>query len=194
MILESPIVRLFFELNSFYVSEVNHGSTGLPKKVGDFSLFYVQHQDHKLNEDFSGFQLFANDIAKIKQAQVLVRPYHFQKTTPTLLKNNSKLADLIRKDIARYSEAELFDRSEVAPEFHILILPSLPGVGPVREDIEELLRKNGVGAVISYRSILENLLKAVEFDKVYPKDSPLEMLRILKIYDLIKNPQLELFN
>jgi len=33
----------------------------------------------------------------------------------------------------------------------------------------------------------------VDFNKQFPKDSLLETLRILKIYDLIKDPQLELF-
>ena len=48
-------------------------------------------------------------------------------------------------------------------------------------------------SVLSYRTVFENLLKKIDLNVRYPKDSPLELLRLLKIYDLTKGPQLELF-
>jgi hypothetical protein len=50
-----------------------------------------------------------------------------------------------------------------------------------------------VDAILSFRSLLGDLIGKVEVNKSYRKSDTLQVLRILKNYDLLKDPQLDLF-
>jgi len=54
------------------------------------------------------------------------------------------------------------------------------------------LRAKGVDGVISFRSILQELIASVHTNRNYQKSDLLQILRLLKNYDLLKEPQLEL--
>ena len=63
------------------------------------------------------------------------------------------------------------------------------------DDVEatvEQLRAKGVDGVISFRDILQSLLASVQTNRNYQKSDLLQTLRLLKNYDLLKEPQLEL--
>lgn len=192
MIFEASLVRLFFEVNQFYVLQQNQGSSGLPKKIGEGSLIKIKNNDYADREKLTGFQIFVGDLVKVNFAEVLVRNYHPEKTYPKTFKNSKKLRDLLKKDIQKYGTTPLFSEQEES-FLKILVVPSLPSDSVYREELENFLKGVGVQAILSYRTIVENILKKVDFNKQFPKDSLLETLRILKIYDLIKDPQLELF-
>jgi hypothetical protein len=193
MIFEASLVRLFFEVNQFYVLQQNQGSSGLPKKIGEGSLIKIKNNDYADREKLTGFQIFVGDLVKVNFAEVLVRNYHPEKTYPKTFKNSKKLRDLLKKDIQKYGTTPLFSEQEES-FLKILVVPSLPSDSVYREEIENFLKGVGVQAILSYRTIVENILKKVDFNKQFPKGSLLETLRFLKIYDLIKDPQLELFH
>jgi len=69
----------------------------------------------------------------------------------------------------------------------------LPGQELQRQECIELLKARGVDAVLTLRTILENLLRSVESNHNYSRSPSLQLLRTLKIYDLVKDPQMELF-
>ena len=48
-------------------------------------------------------------------------------------------------------------------------------------------------AILSFRSLLSDLIGKVETNKSYRKSDTLQVLRLLKNYDLLKDPQLDLF-
>ena len=74
----------------------------------------------------------------------------------------------------------------------ILVIPGLPRDAKLRERSIELLRAKGVDGVISFRDILQSLLASVQTNRNYQKSDLLQILRLLKNYDLLKEPQLEL--
>jgi hypothetical protein len=47
--------------------------------------------------------------------------------------------------------------------------------------------------VLTFRTILENLVQAVESNQSYAKSDTLQLLRLLRVYDMVKAAQLELF-
>ena len=55
-----------------------------------------------------------------------------------------------------------------------------------------MLRAKGVDGVISFRDILQDLVASVKTNRNYQKSDLLQILRLLKNYDLLKEPQLEL--
>jgi hypothetical protein len=75
----------------------------------------------------------------------------------------------------------------------ILVIPALPQQAAAREESISLLKAKGIDAVIPFYTILAELVAAVEPNRNYYKSDLLQMLRILKNYDLLKDPQLELF-
>jgi hypothetical protein len=76
----------------------------------------------------------------------------------------------------------------------ILVLPALPTAEPFRSQSVELLKARGVDAIISFRAMLLDLLDKVEVNQSYSKSSVLQVMRILKNYDLLRDMQLEMFS
>ena len=75
----------------------------------------------------------------------------------------------------------------------ILVLPGLPTENPFREQSIQLLQEKGVDGIISFRSMLLDILSKIEINRNYQKSEILQVLRILKNYELLGNPQMELF-
>jgi hypothetical protein len=56
-----------------------------------------------------------------------------------------------------------------------------------------MLKERGVDGIISFRTILQELIGRIEINRNYRKSDTLQIMRILKNYDLLKEPQLDLF-
>jgi len=54
-----------------------------------------------------------------------------------------------------------------------------------------MLNACGAGGIIAFRSILLDLIHKVEVNRSYRKSDTLEVLRILKNYDLLRDPQMD---
>ena len=57
----------------------------------------------------------------------------------------------------------------------------------------EKLHEQGVNGVVVFRNILQELASDIDVKNNYEKSDVLQMLRILKNYDLLREPQMELF-
>ena len=75
----------------------------------------------------------------------------------------------------------------------LLCLPGLPGTEKLRDQVIELLRSAGVDGVFTTRAMLEHLLRRAQENRDYQGSLPLQFLRMLKVYEVVKDPQLELF-
>lgn len=145
-----------------------------------------------------GFQLFSTDMMKIRRAVVVVKGWHTSRFTPAILKSSTKVFDFLKKDVLSKAEDYFnLDGSDVELEetgfAKILVLPGLPTAEPQRSESIELLKARGVDGIITFSTILENLLRNVEVNHSYQKSDLLQMMRILKIYDMVKEPQMTLF-
>ncbi|HEX2862904.1 MAG TPA: hypothetical protein VHN79_14750, partial [Lacunisphaera sp.] len=69
---------------------------------------------------------------------------------------------------------------------------SLPTAEPFRTQSVNLLKEHGVDAIISFRAMLLDLLEKVEVNQNYTKSDTLQVMRILKNYDLLKDTQMDL--
>jgi Icc-related predicted phosphoesterase len=75
----------------------------------------------------------------------------------------------------------------------ILVLPSLPTAEPFRTQSVEVLKERGVDAIISFRAMLLDIIEKIETNRNYGKSDTLQVMRILKNYDLLKDTQMEMF-
>ena len=72
------------------------------------------------------------------------------------------------------------------------MLPGLPTAEPFRSQSVQMLKERGVDAIISFRTMLLDIIDKIETNRNYRKSDTLQLLRILKIYDFLKEPQLDL--
>ena len=56
-----------------------------------------------------------------------------------------------------------------------------------------MMQSKGIDAVITFRTLLGDLVHKVEPNRNYQKSDLLQLIRILKSYDFLREPQMELF-
>ena len=197
---DENIVREYFELNGFFVRQLRKYLVQSRKKRADEEIdLVVYNPNAPIDGVPAGFQLFSADMAKIRRAIVVVKAWHTSRFTPAMLKSSSRVFDFLKKEVLNKAET-YFSFDEGDPEVvgsggftKILVLPSLPTSDPQRTESIELLKEQGVDGIITFSTILENLLRNVEVNHSYQKSDLLQMMRILKIYDMVKEPQMNLF-
>ena len=152
--IDEGIVREYFEQNGFLVRQVRKYQVQARRKTGDEEVDLVVYNPAFVRSPRKpDFFLFANELAFIHRAIVVVKGWHTGKFTPNMLKSSP--------EIFRFLE-------------------------------ENVLKEHGVDAIISFRSMLLDIIERVEINKSYGKSDTLQVIRILKNYDLLKDAQLDL--
>lgn len=198
---DENIVREYFELNGFFVRQLRKFSVHSRKKrTEDAVELLVLNPAAPAERPTSGFQLFSGDMATIRSAIVVVKPWHTSGFTPAMLKSSARTYDFLKKDVLNKTDA-YFDLGDdetnvqamVEPAMKLLVLPGLPASDPQRSECIDQLKAQQVDGIIAFSTILENLLRHVEVNHSYHKSDLLQLMRVLKIYDMVKEPQMQLF-
>ena len=110
-----------------------------------------------------------------------------------------KVFDFLKKDVLSkvndYFDLNNMDLGNSDAVFKkILIIPNSPSGEPHRSESITLLKEQGIDGIISFATILESLIKSIEINHSYQKSDLLQLIRILKIYDMIKEPQMTFFD
>jgi hypothetical protein len=79
------------------------------------------------------------------------------------------------------------------PLLKLIVVPELPASESLKNKAIEMLRAAGVDGVIVFRTMLLSLIASVETNRNYSKSDLLQIIRLLKLYHLVREPQLELF-
>jgi len=199
---DENIVREYFELNGFFVRQLRKYVVQSRKKRADEEIdLIVFNPNAPMDAPEPGFQLFSSDMASIRKAVVVVKAWHTSRFTPAMLKSSSRIFDFLKKDVVNKAEEYFrFDEAEMGADMantdghkRLLVIPGLPTSDPQRSESIQLLKEQGVDGIIAFSTILENLLRHVEVNHSYQKSDLLQLMRILKIYDMVKEPQMNLF-
>lgn len=196
--IDEGIVREYFEQNGFLVRQPRKYQVQARRKTGDEEVdLVVFNPAWQRGARKPGFFLFSNELPYVRQAVVAVKGWHTGVFTPTMLKSSPEifgfLEEKVLKDATRFFPAGVGE--EASGVFtKILVLPSLPTAEPFRSQSVELLKQRGVDAIISFRAMLLDLLDKVEVNQNYTKSDTLQVMRILKNYDLLKDAQLDLLS
>lgn len=196
--IDEGIVREYFEQNGFLVRQVRKYQVQARRKTGDEEVdLLVYNPAYARGARRPDFFLFANELPYIHRAIVVVKGWHTGRFTPNMLKSSpeifSFLEENVLKEVSRYfPTTENGDTKEELTK--ILVLPSLPTAEPFRSQSVALLKARGVDAIISFRSMLMDLLDRIEINQNYTKSDTLQVMRILKNYDLLKDAQLDLLS
>ena len=197
---DENLVREYFELNGFLVRQLHKYQVHSRRKRAEEEIdLLVQNEKWQPTTQKPGFQLFASDLPLIRRAIVAVKGWHTSRLTPNLLRSGSRILDFLRKEVIEAAEEYFSGYEQLAEEngkeglLRVLVAPGLPSGEPLRSECITQLQEHGVDAILTFPSILENLVHQVEANLSYQKSDVLQMIRLLKVYDMVKSPQRELF-
>jgi len=195
--IDEGIVREYFEQNGFLVRQVRKYQVQARRKTGDEEVdLVVYNPAYKRNSRRPEFFLFASELAYIHRAIVVVKGWHTGKFTPNMLKSSPEifrfLEENVLKEVTRFFPVDAEEPGNAPDVTKILVLPSLPTAEPFRSQSVAMLKEHGIDAIISFRSMLLDIIERVEINKSYGKSDTLQVIRILKNYDLLKDAQLDL--
>lgn len=192
---DDNLVREYFELNGFFVRQARKYAVQSRRKRADEESDLLVINPAPRRAVTPAFQLFAADLAGLSRAVVAIKGWHTTKAiTPTMIRKGD-LLEFVRKEAvesAREAFADLgADEGEGLAK--VLVLPGIPTQEPQRAESISLLREHGVDHVLTFRTILESMVQRVESNQSYAKSDNLQLIRLLRVYDMVKSPQLELF-
>jgi hypothetical protein len=118
-----------------------------------------------------------------------VRGWHTERFSPAMFETSPEIFRFADDETARTVASTLGD----GPVVRILCLPGLAASDELKAKSREILRARKIDGVISFPVMLMELIERIEVTNNYEKSDLLQVLRILKNYDLLKGPQLELF-
>lgn len=193
---DENIVREYFEQNGFLVRQLRKYRVQSRKKRRDEEIdLLVFNPSYSPRSRRPDFMLFSSELRYIHRAVVVVKGWHTLRFTPSMLRSSPEIFRFLEKQVVKQISA-LFRSASKGDEddlLKILVLPGLPTENPYREQSMELLKEKGVDGIISFRSMLLDILARVEINQNYQKSDILQVLRIMKNYGLLSDPQMELF-
>jgi hypothetical protein len=195
---EEDIIREYFEQHGFLVRAMRriHG-VGRRKNSEEAVDLMVVNPAYVESDRRPAFLLFTTELSHIERAMVISSACHgYTRLSPGLLRGSAEILKFIEKnatkEMAAYEE-EMASQPAFAGIKRILVLPGLPTTEPYRSDSVALLRQAGVDGIISFRTILQDVIAKLEGALTYEKSPSLQAVRVLKLYDLLKEPQMGLF-
>ena len=183
------IVREYFELHGFFVRQ-QRKHVAPSRREEDEADFFVLNPQARSDGGAVSFVLGSGDLGWISRAVVVVKGWHTETFSPAVLANAPEIFRFVEpghfQTIARAYGGE-------GPIRKILAVPALPQGEEAREQSVQLLRAKGIDGVIPFHTMLADLVAHVETNRNYQKSDLLQLIRILKSYDFLREPQMELF-
>jgi hypothetical protein len=184
------IVREYFELHEFFVRQHSKYIGQTRREEDDDIDFFVFQPHPQVRDGAPPFVLSSPDLPFIGRAIVVVKGWHTETFSSGLL--------AAKPNIFRFVEPKAFQQAARAfgkdnTPLKILVVPALPRDVQARDGSIAMLRSKGIDAIIPFRTMLADLVNAVEINRNYQKSDLLQIIRILKNYEFFKEPQMELF-
>ena len=191
--IDEGIVREYLEQNGFLVRQMRKYQVQARRKTSDEEIdLLVYNPSWKGGARKPDFFLFSNELPFIHRAVVSVKPWHTDVFSPGMLKSSPEIFRFLEEKVLKKAQT-IFPSDAGEDLTKILVLPGLPTAEPFRSQSVEVLKEKGVDGIISFRSMLLDLIDKVEVNRSYGKSDTLQVIRILKNYDLLNNGQLDMF-
>lgn len=180
------LVREFFELNLFRVLTNWQQDAWRPISPEPRVQIFVENTAPGAAAA-PEFLLHPKTIGAIERAVVEVRAWHGDRFYPSLIESNPVLSEFVRDDPLALARL-VFDNR---PFDTILVVSELPATPEQRARSLQLLQEAGIGHVMEFPALLQDLLDKVSINGNYTASQTLQTLRLLKRYKLVRNQQME---
>ncbi len=184
------IVREYFEMLGYMVSQpckyhVGGRQKRMEEKI-DLMVVSPVISEQRVPE---AMLWTAADLKGVARAVIGIYGWHTGRFYPTTLENIPEILHFMNKESIR-TAARWMGTSDIAK---VLCLPQLPASTKLREQMLSKLKQKGVDGVLLFRTILLDLMSRTDLNRNYEKSDLLQIIRILKNYDLLSDPQMDLF-
>ena len=184
------IVREYFESLGFLVRQPTKYQVSARSKLAEEEIDLLAVNPNPGNEKKPEDVLWgANELRSVARAVIGVRGWHTERFSPAVIELSPEIFRFAEESTVKNVAQDL----GTGPVTKILCLPELPSAGPLRTQAMALFRDKGIDGVILFRTMLLELADRIDVNKNYEKSDVMQILRILKNYDLLKDAQLELF-
>jgi hypothetical protein len=200
MEIEREVIEAYFGSNGFLVRQtVRVEDPPTKKKLGILPVLAVFNPLVHENNPALGFRLFTGDLPKIRSGLVALLGWGNTSFSNSLLTSDTRLLKHFKQETKDNRVADSF---EAGPELtgsgfgnllRLLVVPALPRSEGKLGETFSYLRGLGVDGVFTLRSLLENLLRQSFPSNLYHGNSIFQILQLMKAYELIREPQLEMF-
>lgn len=185
------VVREYFETLGFAVRQLRKHQVPARAKLpareeADFLIVNPRVTDAKVPKAMLWGR---KELGQVRKAVVGVRGWHTERFSPAVLRKSPEVFRFASKEAASGLRREA-GSGGVAK---ILCLSNLPASKSLQDETLELCGQMGVNGVVIYPAMLMELIRHVDVNRNYEKSDLLQLLRILKTYDLLKDTQMELF-
>ena len=184
------IVREFFESLGFLVNQPRKYQVMARAKQAEEEVDFVVFNPQGGAVELPAFDVWgAAELRQIMRAVVGVRGWHSERFSPAKLELEKELFRLADSVVMQKAHRQL----GAGPVAKILCLPDLPPAGPMRTRSLVMLKEGGIDGIVLFRPMLLELVRSVDAQKNYERSDLLQVLRILKAHDLLKDAQMDLF-
>jgi hypothetical protein len=184
------VVREYFEMQGYLVSQPRKylvpARTKRAEEEADLVICRPALAGNAMPESFVWE---TDDLKGISRAVIGIRGWHRHRFYPSTFERTPEILRFVEPDSVKYAAKHL-GSSDIAK---ILCIPMLPASGELKNRTIRILRQKGIDGVISFRTMLAELISGVDKKKNYDKSDLLQIIRLLKNYELLKGGQLELF-
>src|SRR5436309_6985036 len=185
---DESIVREYFEAHGFLVCQRRKYVVQARQKTADEEInLIVLNPRAAPSEAPLEFEITSESLKNVARAIVAVKGWHTEVFAPGVLTHQPKIFRFVEKRAVEEAQRIVGGDGLVK----ILVVPGLPRNAKVRQQSVDVLKAKGVDGVISFRSMLQELIAGVHTNRNYQKSDLLQILRLLKNYGLLREPQLE---
>lgn len=184
------IAREYFEMLGYLVCQPRKYSMSGRQKTASEEVDLVVLNPNLLETRLPQNMVWSSaDFAGVPRAVVAIRGWHTERFYSKTFESAPDLLRFVEADSLKFA-ARFLGREDMAK---VLCLPRLPASGELKTQTIDFLRQRGLDGVISFSTMLAELVRRVETNRNYDKSDILQMIRLFKNYDLLKDPQMELF-
>ena len=207
--LEELVAREFFERSGFFIKRLHHAhaeltpasnkTKGKAKEIRLHPTYLVQRDTGRTQNEPIGerFQLFSSDLSGLAIATVIFFGWNTPGLNLQVFQSGARYRSWIRNEVlpsyATSLDNALSKISIPVTPLRVVLLPGLPAVEPYRQECIDLLKSGGVDAMYSLRTLIESLVGQVHPRPEVATSTVAELIRLLKVYDLVRPPQMDLF-
>jgi len=184
------VVREYFECLGFLVSQPRKYVTPGRQKTADEEVDLIVFNPRVSQQKRPSRIVWTSaDVSAVSRAVVGVRGWHTERFYAKTFEQAPDILRFVEKASVSFA-AKLLGSKDM---LKILCIPRLPASGELKDETIKFLKEKGIDGVISFRTMLLELIHHVDTNRNYEKSDLLQIIRLLKNYDLLKGDQMELF-
>jgi hypothetical protein len=184
------VVKEYFEAVGYLVSQPHKHAIVARTKTGEEDVDLVIERpsvaEHRLPENFVWDTA---DLRCVRAAVVGVRGGHTERIYAADVEHSPDILRFVQPAALRFAAGVLGTQTFA----RVLCLPALAASGELKQKTINFLKSGGVDGVIPFRTMLLELVRRVETNRNYEKSDVLQVIRLMKNYDLVNVGQMELF-